>query len=173
MKVTTRAVLAAVLVLTALMASETALAHRGRVAVGVSGSAFRAIGATPPPTTIPRRILTTIPTITRHTAIRDGYPAAPTTYVSRALSPRLRGRRGQWVVSAPRPRPTIRTSGNAPAAGSGLRPPRRVARRAGAGSSATRSPDVIASARRVRDGSDRPERPRSAGDGQEPATVQH
>ena len=57
-----------------------------------------------------------------------GYPAAPTTYVEQGAPAGARTAAGAVVVLlCARPRPTTRTSGNAPAAGSALRPPRRAA----------------------------------------------
>jgi len=94
MKVMSRMILAAVLVLTAMMASETALAHRGRVSVGVGfGFGFPGWyypGWYPAPYYPPA-----YPYYDPYYPAY-GYPAVPTTYVEQGAQPAPAQPQGQW-----------------------------------------------------------------------------
>ena len=99
MKVMTRVAWAAAFVLTALMASETALAHRGRVAVGVGfGFGFPGYWGYPAPYYYP-------PTYPyyydpyyypAYGYPGYGYPAVPTTYVEQGTQSAPAQQQGQW-----------------------------------------------------------------------------
>ena len=98
MKITTRVALAAALVLTGLMASETALAHRGRVAVGVGfGFGFPGYWGYPGPYYYPPAYPYYYdPYYPAYGYPAYGYPAVPTTYVEQGAQPAPAQPQGQW-----------------------------------------------------------------------------
>jgi hypothetical protein len=95
-KVLSRTVLATLLVLTAMMASETALAHRGRTSIGI-GFGFGFPGwypgwYAPGPYYYP----TAYPYYDPYYYPAYGYPAAPMTYVEQGAQPASPQPEAQW-----------------------------------------------------------------------------